>query len=240
MPIGLGAGLGIGGGRSSTSSGAPGGGGGGFTDSASVDFDGVDDHATLASTITLSGNKSVSFWMYLDSVSGFRTIAARNATSYSFLFNGSSSVYVRAGTPQTFTGSGYSLSAGTWTHMAVTGDGSDLICYLNGTAVGGTQADGGNLVMERFFEYNSSAFFDGKIDELALFNTTLSPTDVATIANTGAAAGSKAIDLSGYSPVHWWRMGDINGSSGTTIADQGSGGVAMTLVNGPAYSVSVP
>ena len=127
--------------------------------------------------------------------------------------------------------------------MAVTGDGSDLICYLNGTAVGGTQTDGGNLVMERFFEYNSSAFLDGKIDELALFNTTLSPTDVATIANTGAASGSKAIDLKSQSftgPIHWWRMGDINGSSGATIADQGSVGVAMTLVNSPAYSASVP
>lgn len=237
MPIGLGASLGIGGGRSSTSSGAPSGGPPPPFNAASVDFDGVDDNATVPSTITLSGNKSACFWMYLDTAVSIRTITA-NSGGYTWVFNGTSAMYMKAGPAQTF--SGFSFSTGVWTHVAVTGDGTDLILYINGTAVGGTQSDAGDFKFDQLFATGSSWYIDGRIDEFACFNSTLSPSDVSTIANAGAASGSKGIDLSGYSPLHWWRMGDINGSSGTTIADQGSGGVAMTLVNGPAYSVSVP
>ena len=233
-------GLGLGGGKSATSSGG-GGGGGVFTNGASVDFDGADDYATPASTITLSGNKSITFWAYFDTVTGQKAAAGRDGVNYyTILFNGSSSVVVRFGaTPVAY--SVPALSATTWTHFAFTGDNSDFKLYINGSeAASGT--DYGDVILAIFGSINTSGYgaFNGKIDEFACFNSTLSPSDVATIANAGGASGSKGIDLSGYSPVHWWRMGDINGSSGATIADQGSGGVAMTLVNSPAYSTDVP
>jgi hypothetical protein len=241
MPIaGISLGTGLGGGTSATISGSPGGGGGGFTNGASVDFDGVDDHATPASTITLSGNKSISFWAYLDVATGYQNFISPGGVYYGLLANANTLVYCRTGAGvRTFSFGGSPWSAGVWNHWAVTGDGSDLILYINGTAVGGVQADG-DISIAKFFAVTGYYFIYGKIDEFACFNSTLSPSDVSTITNAGGASGSKAIDLSGYSPVHWWRMGDINGSSGTTIADQGSGGVAMTLVNSPAYSASVP
>ena len=33
----------------------------------------------------------------------------------------------------------------------------------------------------------------------------------------------------------WWRMGDNDGGTGTTITDQGSGGNNGTLTNGPTF-----
>ena len=96
-------------GRSSTSSGAPSGGGGGaFSNSQSVEFDGSDDYAALGSTITLSGNKSISYWAKLDAFnSGF---AGRDAYRYTILHNNSTSFLVRFGaTPILYTVSSLSL-----------------------------------------------------------------------------------------------------------------------------------
>lgn len=240
MPIGLGASLGIGGGRSATSSGAPTA-GGGYSNEVSIELDGADDNATLSSTFTLSGNKSFTGWFYFDSVSTRSIFAPIGAASFGstgfFITNAGNVRFQTAAGRQTFSIS--NLSTGTWTHLAVTGDGTNLILYVNGSQAGSTLNDGDWSVGD-FFKTATYYYFDGKADELAFFASTLSSGDVSTIANTGGESGSKAIDLSGYSPLHWWRMGDINGSSGTTIADQGSGGVAMTLVNGPSYSSSVP
>ena len=200
----------------------------------SVEFDGTDDHATPASTITLSGNKSISLWANLDHTYP-QNFTSKDGIYYGLLLFGNSKVYLRtSGGVRTFNFSGSPWSSGVWNHWAVTGDGSDLKLYINGTAVGGTQTDG-DILIAKFFAITGDYFVDGKIDEFACFNSTLSSSDITAIYNSGVAA-----DLAGYSPVHWYRMGDINGGSGTTIADQGSGSVDMTLVNGPTYSTNTP
>ena len=220
------------------------GGGGGvpYSNAVSIELDGADDNATLASTFTLSGNKSFAGWFYFDSLSTRSIFAPIGAASFGstgfFVTNAGNVRFQTAAGRQTFIPIPI-LTTGTWTHLAVTGDGTNLILYVNGSQRGSTLTDGDWSIGD-FFKTATYYYFDGKADELAFFASTLSSGDVSTIANTGAASGSKGIDLSGYSPLHWWRMGDINGSSGTTIADQGSGGVAMTLVNGPTYSSSVP
>ena len=38
----------------------------------------------------------------------------------------------------------------------------------------------------------------------------------------------------------WWRMGDNDNGTGTTITDQGSGSSDGTLVNSPTFSTTVP
>tara|TARA_R100001224_G_scaffold91663_1_gene60934 strand:- start:159 stop:863 length:705 start_codon:yes stop_codon:yes gene_type:complete len=225
-------GLGLGGGKAATSNGRLA--GGSFTNLRSVEFDGTDDHATPASTITLSGNKSISFWAKLDDTAP-QNFTSPNGTSYGMLSLNNSTVYIRtSGGVRTFSFSGSPWSSGVWNHWAVTGDGSDLKLYINANAVGGTQTDG-DILIAKFFAITGFYFVDGKIDEFACFNSALSASDITAIYNSGVAA-----DLAGYSPVHWYRMGDINGGSGTTIADQGSGGVDMTLVNGPTYSTDIP
>ena len=208
------------GGRSGGASFRGGGGGGGgssFSNSQSVDFDGTNDHALPASTITLSGNKSISLWAKLDKITGLQNFTSPNGTQYGITTNSNIVLYVRTSVGvNVFNFSGSPWSSGVWNHWAITGDGSDLKLYINGNAVGGTQTDG-DILIARFFSITTSYFVDGKIDEFALFNSTLSSSDITAIYNSGVAA-----DLASYSPLHWWRMGDINGGSGTTIADQGS------------------
>ena len=92
-------------------------------------------------------------------------------------------------------------------------------------------------------------YFPGLIDEVAIFGSALSDGGVSTgqtaggdigdIYNDGVPndLGSDGLNLS---PVGWWRMGDNDGGTGTTITDQGSGGNDGTLTNGPTFSSSVP
>ena len=81
----------------------------------------------------------------------------------------------------------------------------------------------------------ASLFLNGYVDEVAIFNSALSASDVSDIYNSGVPA-----DLTSLSPVNWWRMGDNDGGTGTTITDQGSGGNNGTLTNGPTFSTTVP
>lgn len=91
----------------------------------------------------------------------------------------------------------------------------------------------------------SNIYFPGLIDEVAIFGSALSDGgvsigadasgDIGGIYNSGVPA-----DISSLNPVGWWRMGENDGGTGTTITDQGSGGNNGTLTNGPTFSTDVP
>ena len=90
-----------------------------------------------------------------------------------------------------------------------------------------------------------NAYFPGLIDEVAIFGSALSDGgvstgatasgDIATVYNSGVPG-----DIASLSPVSWWRMGDNDGGTGTTVTDQGSGSNNGTLTNGPTFSSTVP
>ena len=80
--------------------------------------------------------------------------------------------------------------------------------------------------------------FNGLMDEVAMFETELSGSDVSAIYNGGIPT-----DLKSFDPSGWWRMGDNDGGTGTTITDQGSRGNDGTLTNfsvGTGFSTDVP
>ena len=82
--------------------------------------------------------------------------------------------------------------------------------------------------------YTSSKFFDGNLDEFAIFDGDKTGI-VSTLYNDGVPA-----DLTGLSGLeHWWRMGDNDGGTGTTVTDQ-AGDENATLQNGAAFQEDVP
>ena len=191
-----------------------------FSNNYSLALDGSVDHATLDSTYpSITGSKSISGWFRFNntSMNGFTTTTANQ---YGILFWTADTVFFRTGGgPRTFTLSS-AITTNTWYHIAFTGDGTSLKCYVNGAQSGTTQTDGDWQIKE-FFRGGTSFYFGGDVDEIALWeNTALSGTDIATIANAGAPSGSKAIDLANYTGLtNWWRMGDSDGGQGTTITD---------------------
>jgi hypothetical protein len=223
-----------------------------FSNTYSVDFDGTDDHASTAfvtDDYNLKDGFTVSLWVNLDSASGIQDFFGRYGSSTSRFYFGisGSNLRVAIGTAFDTTSLSHGLSTGLWSHVAYTfsgGSSGTFTYYVNGSSVGtlsftwtfdnvayepmhiGALKNGANT------NQNPT---DGKLDEMAIFNSALSSSAISNIYNSGVPT-----DLSSYSPVGWWRMGDNDGGTGTTITDQGSGGNDATLVNGPTFSTNVP
>ena len=86
---------------------------------------------------------------------------------------------------------------------------------------------------------------EGLIDEVAMFNSALTATQISNIykgEESGGSGGTNGVpgSLDTFNPLGWWRMGDNDGGTGTTITDQGSGGNDGTLNGGPTFSTTVP
>ena len=230
-----------------------------FSNAYSVDFDGANDYI-YTSGFTLGAAYSFSMWFKLNSGPNYYTLL--NSEHY-YTVGYDNFVYriSNASTIQLYSYSGTSsaqsisitvptLSTGTWYNLVLTNSGSGSAQgYLNGNSVttsGSTsraftdlQNTKGLIIGDNLT--NNNRAFDGNIDEVSIFDSALSETDISTLRG-GASAGTLGVpaDISSLNPVGWWRMGDNDGGTGTTITDQGSGGNDGTLTNGPTFSSSVP
>lgn len=232
----------------------------GFVNTYSVDFDGVNDYVELGTSVknyfdgvqgvsvravfkvpSLSSSNRLVFGQ--ESTDGgdnaLFTVRLNTSNYIEIIFRNSSGSYFLMPWAT-------AISANTWYDIVAVFDGSssDILLYVNGDlkntkdTVTGTSYTSSSNAKFRFAATGHSSFlrcFEGLLDEAAIFNTALSATDVTAIYNSGVPA-----DLSSYSPVGWWRMGDNDGGTGTTITDQGSGGNDATLTNGPTFSTDVP
>ena len=257
-------GLGLGGGKAGTSSGGT---GGGYANAYSVNFDQSDDNATgsEASDVEVYG---ISAWVRpaaeitqsyaaSDDVNcilgwggsqwGLILGPASQTSIISCRINGTNTTYQYKPASGTVT-----FPANTWIHLMTQWSESSSTdsgnagydIWVNGSKVGNAvqSAPGtpvrGELKAAGFTigsRENGSYWFGGQIDEISVFSSAVSDANIATIYNGGVPG-----DLENLEPFHWWRMGDSDGGTGTTITDLGSAERDLTLVNGPTFSSEVP
>jgi hypothetical protein len=212
----------------------------GFSNTYSVDFDGTNDYMAAGNITAINSvaNASYSFWYKTSATGKVGLIGGGVGTSAYHWTDGN--MYVHSWV----SAQAHSITIptlGSWHHIVCTFEASGSKLYLDGSLQstvdhGNTTASdvGTSFAVGKVAHYNIP---DGQklIDEVALFTSTLSASDVTAIYNSGTPA-----DLTSYSPVGWWRMGDDDSGTGTTITDQGSGGNDGTLTNGPTFSTDVP
>jgi hypothetical protein len=226
-----------------------------FSNSYSISFDGTDDYfgsepitrlnsAAWTTTIPIT----VSAWFKITTFEQYDGIFGHCRPNVNGTFNASfignySGLHMGAsnGLQLWLSGNAYTLS-GTystdiWYHGAYTWDGTTVIFYLNGSSIG-SNSDNHNGFYTNFGlwaggvgRYNR--FTACKVDELALWDSALSSSDITTLYN-----GGLAMDVSTLSPLAWYRMGDgTEAASGTTIYDEsGNSNSDGHLFNGAAYS----
>ena len=137
-----------------------------------------------------------------------------------------------------------------YTHIAVTFNSSAVpTIYVNGTAVTLTTVASASLSLSNYDSTNDCVSvggiftsssdtspiysYDGKLDDISLWSTELTSTEVSNLYNSGSGT-----DLTGRSDLEgWWKMGDSNVQpvthSGTATAS-----VAITAsASGSAYTV---
>jgi len=249
--------------------------GGGFANTLSGSFDGTDDYLTTdESNLATSGDCTISLWFNSASLPG------SGAFDYMFsLTDGRATGRDRAigirGTgsdaqivANTYA-SGYdlpftntSISASTWYHVAVVFTSSSAQVYFNGADKGSKSVTTNTISYTQTviggMLYSSANHFNGKIDEVSVFHSALSSTDIALLLDTSGSTPVPAnISSTSLNPKGWWRNGDGTGDTDSgggvpantdtigTVANQGavntgSGEGNMTERNGATYSTDVP
>lgn len=228
----------------------------------SVDFDGANDYMeTGVPIVTGTTPISMSGWVYLTSTPANydQALAIRGSTNkgtarmLGFVggklhFNTFASELVGTTT----------LSLNTWYHIAATCASSGAAkVYLNGALEASGDVTYNSVASGNTFTIGlggTTEYLPAKIDEAAIWDSVLSDGgvstgqtaggDIATLYNSGVPA-----DLTSYSPVGWWRMGDdsndspVDGGNVTGIQDSSGNGnhaTQSTASSQPTFSTDVP
>jgi hypothetical protein len=155
-------------------------------------FDGSNDWVTVpdAANLDLTTGMTLSAWVNPTTVgAAFRAVIVKEREganlSYSLFANNGGGLppsgYVSGGAGYVSAVGTTSLPAGTWTHLAVTYNGSLLSLYVNGGLVsttpftGSLAASGLPLRIGGFSADPTSAAFAGTIDEVRIYNQAQSP-----------------------------------------------------------------
>jgi len=222
-----------------------------FSNQYSVDFDGTDDYVNCGNDSSLQPTDefSVSAWFKTNVVgdTGRNTIWSKNY--FRLRVEGTSgklhlAVYRSSGQlTNVYTPDGTSYSDGNWHHAVATFKQSDINrykIYVDGALKAETTGYNSPVfASSHAFQIGTQNLggandMNGNIDEVAFWKTKLTLTDIQNIYTDGPN------DISSYNPISWWRMGDNDGGTGTTVTDQGSGGNNGTLTNDAAFTTDVP
>jgi len=218
----------------------------------SIALDGVDDYVSTGLNLSYTTYPNVSFscWIKMDKASlntftsysptGAYVQVFPNSSPIRIYTDGSKNAYVRIqgnGTSNTTT----DLADGNWHHIVQTCryEATGTVCnvYIDGVQ---------EITNQLFLSYApitgdffvgartaTTQFFVGGIDEVAVFDSELSQSDITAIYGTGVPTS-----LSTYNPLLWYRCGD--GDTSPTLTDNGSGGNDGTMTNFTTFSTDVP
>ena len=238
-------------------------GGSAFSNISSLDLDGTDDYVNCGALNSILGVNawSVSFWINRDTGTGLQTIINLKENSYHghdfqiFHNENLTRLDVNVNGANAFRNASVSLNDDQWYHVLVICDKGEspnankCKVYLDGTLLsnsGGTNmqqiSDTNNDVTigaqlkGTSLPYLITSPWNGLIDEVAFWDKALSASELGEVYNGGVPG-----DLSSMSNLtNWWRMGDTDGVSSTTLTDVGSGGDDGTLINSAAYEADTP
>ncbi|MDP2384892.1 MAG: LamG-like jellyroll fold domain-containing protein [Bacteroidota bacterium] len=206
-----------------------------------LDFDGSNDKTTTNYFFPTTSNLSLEAWIYPESSSYSRIL-----TSFSGAINYASdiifdtynvsapgtSLRLVVGTSTTASVPNV-LTLNTWNHVAATFNSGVIIFYVNGTSVGTytvatttllTNSTRSLVIGEDFTQGPASEYFNGKMDEIRIWNRTLGQTEIAANMNECLTGPQNQLEV-------YYKM---NEGSGTVINDYSGNGRNGTFVNGTA------
>ena len=219
-----------------------------FSNTKSIELDGVDDYVNcgtgLGDSQRVISAFSVSMWIKPSVTSGndlFFNIGSFANSFGQIAFQLQSNIlYVKLNNGTRSYNIAYTNTTA-WQHLAFVYDGSNSAntkMYLDNVeqspTVGGVFPSTLDLTGLKTIigaGYSISYPYAGLLDEVSYFDKTLSADVINTIYGTGVPN-----DISSLTPINWYRFE----GTGTTATDSGTGGNNGTLTNGVIRSTDVP
>ncbi len=219
------------------------------TDTANkaVGFDGTNDHVKVPNSAGLQLTSAVSLEAWIKPTSlpasgSFRSILTK-AETYSLQFNGPQLEFtiMQAGVRKRVQAPVGAIVAGQTYHVVGTYNGSAQRLYVNGVQVAIAALSGAATTnTNALFVGSWSAtqeFFNGTIDDAAVYNTVLSASRIAAHYEAGSGKvlpPSYSSEVLADNPVSYWRLGE---TSGTTAVDERAAN-AGTYTNAPTLGAT--
>jgi len=216
-----------------------------FSNLKSISLDGVDDRIECSSLTAYDNSDfSVSLWVK-KTTSGLEYVISNSSSSNNAGFDiviNSLNVNFQRRTRTKQAATGYiniGFTYNTWHNLIGTYNDTtgDLKLYLDGvlknTSATSADVNAASLDLRIGCSTSNGLFFQGGIDEVSLFNSELSQSNVTSIYGSGVPTS-----LASLSPLSWWRCGD--GDTSPTLTDNGSGGNNGTMTNFTTFSTDVP
>ena len=176
--------------------------------SFSMEFDGVASYynAGTSTDLEISGNLTLSAWVYITTGSAFQGIISKRdsgGTNYQFYTDNSATPKLRffdGSTPASSTGN---VSLNAWHHIAITIDSgvtNGSTFYIDGAASGTATftitSNDADLVIGIIDTGIKSSWFNGYMDEVAVWSSALSENTIQAIYDTTVNNPGKVADLS--------------------------------------------
>jgi len=211
-----------------------------FSNLYSVTTDGVNDYISAGTTIPL-GIMTISWWMKSTHTDGYKSITGGGLGKLNIITT--TPLILLAGSNYRYFANQSSKFDGEWHHwlMFIAGAEQNSIqssrLFVDGSEIStGTTVAGGGQAYSSTSTIGKGGYgsIAANFDEFAVW-TSDKTSDISSIYNGGTPS-----DLTNTNPVLYYRMGDNDGGTGTTVTDQGSLGRDGTLKNGASFEEDVP
>ena len=222
----------------------------------SILLDGIDDFVDMGNTLDFTNTDafSISCWFKRtrNGVSEFlisKQDSTSNSRGYTLLIpfdDNKVTLVIRNNTASSgrlIVDCATAITDTNWHNVVMTYDGSSSVGGINlyldgnndtGVTSGTLSATISNSASFQIGAKNGGNEFSGNLDEVSVFNSELSESDVTSIYGGGVPSS-----LSSYSSlISWWRCGDSDTSP--ILSDNGSGGNDGTMQNFTTFSTDVP
>ena len=180
----------------------------GIANNYSMNFDSASSDYISIPDISLSGEFTLSFWM---NPVNFNVVIIGDDISNDWLrINSSTVIDLDLANNKTTWTSGVTFTTGEWQHVVLRRDSSNVCTiFRNGVHyTNNSPTKSGTFgPLNKIGQKANANYFNGKIDEVGIWNTALTSTQVAEIYNaTGTNTTKDLSEISGL--VYWNRMGD--------------------------------